>query len=151
MIGLVSSSPTLYRLFCAATGFGGTTQRALAGSEETFDRTVTVLFDSNVAPGLPWRFEPEQREVTVHLGEPKLVFFNGESINPPSNRKIGQLLRVRLISTAANKENRMACVSAAQGIRQMAVSLLLGFVVASVWQAELPGLQTQRRNHKWRT
>src|SRR5690349_20253090 len=75
MIGLVSYSPTLYRMFCAATGYGGTTQRALAGSEEISGRTVTVLFDSNVAPALPWRFEPEQREVTVHLGEQKLVFF----------------------------------------------------------------------------
>src|SRR5215471_14432987 len=75
MIWLVSYSPTLYRLFCAATGFGGTTQRALAGSEEASDRTVTVLFDSNIAPGLPSRFEPEQREVIVHLGEQKLVFF----------------------------------------------------------------------------
>jgi cytochrome c oxidase assembly protein Cox11/cytochrome c2 len=81
MIGLVSYSPTLYRLFCAATGYGGTTQRALAGSEETSDKTVSVLFDSNVAPGLPWRFEPEQREVTVHLGEQKLVFFKAENLS----------------------------------------------------------------------
>ncbi len=27
MLGLVAYSPTLYRLFCAATGYGGTTQR----------------------------------------------------------------------------------------------------------------------------
>jgi cytochrome c oxidase assembly protein Cox11 len=80
MIGLVSYSPTIYRLFCSVTGYGGTTQRALAGSEETSDRTVTVLFDSNVAPGLPWRFKPEQREVTVHLGEQKLMFFRADGV-----------------------------------------------------------------------
>jgi cytochrome c oxidase assembly protein Cox11 len=28
MLGLVAYSPTLYRLFCGATGLGGTTQRA---------------------------------------------------------------------------------------------------------------------------
>ena len=28
MTGLVAYSPTVYRLFCAATGYGGTTQRA---------------------------------------------------------------------------------------------------------------------------
>ena len=28
MLGLVAYSPKLYRLFCAATGFAGTTQRA---------------------------------------------------------------------------------------------------------------------------
>jgi cytochrome c oxidase assembly protein Cox11 len=57
MIRLASCSPTLYRLFRAATGFGGTTQRAGAGSGEISDRTVTVSSDSDVATGLPWRFE----------------------------------------------------------------------------------------------
>src|SRR5207302_2599424 len=44
-------------------------------------RTVTVRFDSNVAPDLPWRFEPAQREVSVHLGEQKLVFFTAENLS----------------------------------------------------------------------
>jgi cytochrome c oxidase assembly protein subunit 11 len=81
MIGLVAYSPTLYRLFCAATGFGGTTQKVDADSGIVSDRTVTVRFDSNVAPDLPWRFEPAQREVSVHLGEQKLVFFTAESLS----------------------------------------------------------------------
>ena len=81
MIGVVAYSPTLYRLFCAATGFGGTTQRALAGTDTVSDRTVTVQFDSNVAPDLPWRFEPAQREVSVRLGEQKLVFFTAENLS----------------------------------------------------------------------
>ncbi|MGY4501843.1 cytochrome c oxidase assembly protein subunit 11 [Bradyrhizobium sp. GM24.11] len=81
MIGLVAYSPTLYRLFCAATGYGGTTQRAAAGLETLSDRTVTVQFDTNVAPDLPWRFEPEQREVNVRLGEQKLVFFSAENLS----------------------------------------------------------------------
>lgn len=80
MIGLVAYSPTLYRLFCAATGYGGTTQRANSNSGTVSDRTITVRFDSNVAPGLPWRFEPAQREVTVHLGEQRLVFFTAENL-----------------------------------------------------------------------
>ena len=74
MCGIVIYSPTLYRMFCAATGYGGTTQRVLSDSETISPKTVTVEFDSNVAPGLPWRFEPLQRNVTVHLGEQKLVF-----------------------------------------------------------------------------
>src|SRR5437899_8340428 len=81
MIGLVAYSPTLYRLFCAATGFGGTTQKVDADSGIVSDRTVTVRFDSNVAPDLPWRFEPAQREVSVHLGEQKLVFFTAENLS----------------------------------------------------------------------
>ena len=81
MVGVVAYSPTLYRLFCAATGFGGTTQRALAGSDTVSDRTVTVQFDSNVAPDLPWRFGAAQREVSVRLGEQKLVFFTAENLS----------------------------------------------------------------------
>jgi cytochrome c oxidase assembly protein subunit 11 len=80
MLGLVAYSPTLYRLFCAATGFGGTTQRADFDTGAVSDRIITVRFDSNVAPGLPWRFEPLQREVKVHLGEQQLVFFTAENL-----------------------------------------------------------------------
>jgi cytochrome c oxidase assembly protein subunit 11 len=79
MLGLVAYSPQLYRLFCGATGLGGTTQRVKADTVAIARRTVTVQFDSNVAPGLPWRFEPEQRAVAVHLGEQKLVYFAAEN------------------------------------------------------------------------
>jgi cytochrome c oxidase assembly protein Cox11 len=81
MFGLVAYSPTLYRLFCAATGLGGTTQRAYSDTAIISPRTVTVLFDSNVEPGLPWRFEPEQRAIAVHLGEQKLAFFSAENMS----------------------------------------------------------------------
>jgi len=81
MFGLVAYSPQLYRAFCGATGYGGTTQRAYSDPATRSERTVTVAFDSNVAPGLPWRFEPEQRSVKVHLGEQKLVFFSAENLS----------------------------------------------------------------------
>lgn len=81
MFGLVAYSPELYRAFCGATGYGGTTQRAYSDPTTSSERTVIVAFDSNVAPGLPWRFEPEQRSVNVHLGEQKLVFFSAENLS----------------------------------------------------------------------
>lgn len=72
---LVSESVTLYRLFCAATGLGGTTQRVVADTAQESTRTVTVSFDAQVADGLPWDFRPLQNQVTLRLGEEKLVFF----------------------------------------------------------------------------
>ncbi len=81
MVGLTAYSPTLYRLFCAATGFGGTPQRANADSGTASEQTIKVRFDSNVGPGLPWRFEPVQREVKVHLGEQQLAFFTAENLS----------------------------------------------------------------------
>ena len=73
MCALVAYSPTLYRMFCAATGLAGTTQRVAADTAKISKQTIRVAFDSNVAPGLPWRFVPDQGAVTVHLGEQKLV------------------------------------------------------------------------------
>jgi cytochrome c oxidase assembly protein Cox11 len=84
MFGLVAYAPELYRAFCNATGYGGTTQRAYSDPAAASDKTVTVAFDSNVAPDLPWRFEPEQRSVTVHLGEEKLVFFKATNLSNES-------------------------------------------------------------------
>ena len=79
MTTLVSYSVTLYRLFCAATGAYGTTQRATADNTTESARMVTVAFDTNVAPGMPWKFEPVQRQVRVHLGQDTLVFFRAEN------------------------------------------------------------------------
>ena len=76
MIGITSYSVTLYRLFCQATGAGGTTQRVAVGSTSQTSRKVTVFFDTSVAPGLAWTFEPSQRSVTVHLGQDALAFFD---------------------------------------------------------------------------
>ena len=81
MCVLVAYSPVLYRMFCAATGFAGTTQRVAADTAKISKQTITVTFDTNVAPGLPWRFVPDQRAVTVHLGEQKLVYFTAENLS----------------------------------------------------------------------
>lgn len=75
--GLVVYSPTLYQMFCNLTGYGGTVQRSVAphAAQAATADTVTVSFDANVAPGLPWEFRPEQREVVAHFGEPTKVYY----------------------------------------------------------------------------
>ncbi len=70
----------LYNMFCQVTGIGGTTQRAAAEQQvEEVDRSITVRFSTQVQPDLPWEFEPEQRKVTLNLGERRTVFFRAES------------------------------------------------------------------------
>jgi cytochrome c oxidase assembly protein subunit 11 len=81
MTTAVSYSVTLYRLFCQATGAFGTTERAASNDTTQSVRTVTVSFNTDVAPGMPWRFVPVQRSVTVHLGEEALVFFEAENLS----------------------------------------------------------------------
>lgn len=68
MVGLSYAAVPLYELFCQVTGYGGTTQRAEQYSDTILDRTITVHFDANTN-GLQWDFAPEQRSVTIRIGE----------------------------------------------------------------------------------
>jgi cytochrome c oxidase assembly protein subunit 11 len=76
MVGVSYAAVPLYSWFCRTTGFGGTTQVSHAAPGEVTGRTVTVRFDSNVAPGLPWAFEPERRTIDVKLGEVVTVYYS---------------------------------------------------------------------------
>jgi cytochrome c oxidase assembly protein subunit 11 len=82
MGGLVAASVPLYRLFCAATGFGGATQRASAAPGAASSAFVTVRFDAETAANLGWDFAPERAEVKVHPGERTEVFFRAVNRSP---------------------------------------------------------------------
>ena len=69
MVGAAYAAVPFYDWFCRATGFNGTTQVATAGPSGMIDRDVTVRFDANIGPGLPWRFEPEQNDIKIKLGQ----------------------------------------------------------------------------------
>ena len=75
MAGLAYASVPLYDLFCKVTGFGGTPIVRDENGSAIMDRTIAVRFDSNVAPGLSWRFSPEKPEVKVKLGETTTVYY----------------------------------------------------------------------------
>jgi cytochrome c oxidase assembly protein subunit 11 len=75
MVGLSFASVPLYRIFCAATGYGGTTQRATAAPRDVSNALITVRFDTDVAPDLSWEFRPLVPQVQVHPGEQTQVFF----------------------------------------------------------------------------
>ena len=75
MVGVSFAAVPLYSWFCRTTGFGGTTQVAKTAPDQVSGRVITVRFDSNVAPGLPWSFEPERRTIDVRLGEVVTVYY----------------------------------------------------------------------------
>src|SRR5882762_2964655 len=75
MAGLSFASVPLYRLFCQATGYGGTTQRAAAVPKEIASTLITVRFDADTASDLGWEFRPLVREVQVHPGEQREVLY----------------------------------------------------------------------------
>jgi cytochrome c oxidase assembly protein subunit 11 len=77
MVGASYAAVPFYNWFCRATGFNGTTQVATsAPTGAPLARKMTVRFDANVAPGLPWKFEPEQTEIEVKIGEVVTVFYS---------------------------------------------------------------------------
>ena len=81
MAGLSLASSELYRMFCQATGYGGTPKTEnVARPKVVTDGQVTVRFDANVNSALPWRFHPEKRQVRVRLGEETLVYFTAANL-----------------------------------------------------------------------
>jgi cytochrome c oxidase assembly protein subunit 11 len=88
MVGVSYASVPLYSWFCRTTGFGGTTQVAKSLPKQQSARTITVRFDSNVAAGLPWRFEPEKNTVDVRLGQVVTVYY--KVLNEADRVSVGQ-------------------------------------------------------------
>ena len=78
MVGGSYAAVPLYRIFCQVTGFGGTTNVAERPSGEVSARVMHIRFDATVN-GLPWAFQPVQREVKTHVGENTLVFYSAEN------------------------------------------------------------------------
>jgi cytochrome c oxidase assembly protein subunit 11 len=76
MVGAAYAAVPFYNWFCRATGFNGTTQVATSiPAAKPLARTLAIRFDSNVAGGLPWKFEPEKTEIEVHIGEVTTVYY----------------------------------------------------------------------------
>lgn len=73
----------LYRVFCQTTGFGGTTQRADASVsvKPVSGRTMSIRFDSNIAPGMPWEFYPEHPTDTVEIGARDMAIFIAKNVS----------------------------------------------------------------------
>lgn len=88
MAGLTAAAVPLYNWFCRVTGYGGTTSVASETPAEISDQTITVRFNADTMPGLPWRFKPLQAEMTVNIGANNLAFY--EAVNTADRPVTGQ-------------------------------------------------------------
>ena len=78
MLGLGFAAVPLYRLFCAATGYNGTTQRVddqVAEQVQAASNTVSIRFDANVERGMPWKFKPLQTTDQITIGVRDMALF----------------------------------------------------------------------------
>lgn len=85
MVGLAFAAVPLYQLFCQVTGFGGTPKIEAAAPSPSQGAApaaeITVRFDANVNPALPWRFAPEQRKIVVRAGEPAEINYLARNLS----------------------------------------------------------------------
>ncbi|MBC7142847.1 MAG: cytochrome c oxidase assembly protein, partial [Rhodobacteraceae bacterium] len=87
MGALAWAAVPFYSWFCQVTGYGGTPSVRTEGAAEVLDELVTVRFDANTEPGMPWEFRPVQREMTLKIGETGMAFY--EAYNPTDRAVAG--------------------------------------------------------------
>ena len=98
-VGLTYASVPLYRIFCQATGFGGTVKTHKGSDDDEGynlpsdpstlpnNRTLKITFNSDVHGDMPWTFKAVQRSISVLAGQTALAFF--EATNNSSEPIIG--------------------------------------------------------------
>ena len=95
MVGVTYASVPLYRMFCQATGYGGTTQRALTLEDKlkieeeepaevaaaVAERELTVHFNADITSNMHWKFTPTQKKVRTTPGESTLAFYTVKNLS----------------------------------------------------------------------
>jgi cytochrome c oxidase assembly protein subunit 11 len=79
-VGMSYAAVPLYKAFCQATGYGGTTQVAKQEKLATLvpvagAREITITFNAEVSDALPWTFVPQSKTIKVVPGETALAFY----------------------------------------------------------------------------
>lgn len=88
MVGVSFAAVPLYRVFCQVTGYAGTPKtEGVTASSHVTDQVITVRFDANVNSALPWGFRPLERQVSVQLGEERLIHY--EAVNHSARPVVG--------------------------------------------------------------
>src|ERR1700743_2390186 len=83
MVGMSFAAVPLYRLFCAATGYGGTPSIGLAAAPGSSGQIIRVRFNADTNPGLPWLVAPDQAEVSLNLGDEQVAFYHATNKSCP--------------------------------------------------------------------
>ncbi len=81
MVAMSFAAIPLYRVFCAATGYGGTPSIGLAAAPGPSGQSIRVRFNADTNAGLPWSFVPDQREVALKLGEEQVAFYRAVNLS----------------------------------------------------------------------
>ncbi|KAJ8866665.1 hypothetical protein PR048_032526 [Dryococelus australis] len=91
-VGLSYAAVPLYRIFCQAYSYGGTTgvghdAEKVENMSKRKDRLITVRFNADRSASMRWNFKPMQTQIKVAPGETALAFYTAE--NPTDLPVIG--------------------------------------------------------------
>lgn len=91
-VGLSYAAVPLYRMFCAAYSYGGTTGVGHDGEKvesmkRIADRIIKIKFNADIGASMRWNFKPQQYEIKVAPGETALAFYKAK--NPTDRPVIG--------------------------------------------------------------
>jgi cytochrome c oxidase assembly protein subunit 11 len=81
MVGVSFAAVPLYDLFCRVTGYNGTPMIGQAAPAQAGELAVTVRFNANTQPNLPWRFEPAQPSLQLRVGEEGMGFYQARNLS----------------------------------------------------------------------
>ena len=89
MFGFGYALVPFYKKICDVTGLSRD-KIAVSNTQVDPTRWVTVQFDANVGPKLPWKFEPQITSLRVHPGEVKQVMYR--VVNLTDRTIVGQAI-----------------------------------------------------------
>ncbi|CAB3381453.1 Hypothetical predicted protein [Cloeon dipterum] len=91
-LGLSYAAVPLYRMFCQAYSYGGTTaaghdKEKVASMSAVENRVIKIKFNADLGASMRWNFKPQQPEILVKPGETALAFYKAR--NPTDRPVIG--------------------------------------------------------------
>ncbi|XP_064006569.1 cytochrome c oxidase assembly protein COX11, mitochondrial [Pogoniulus pusillus] len=112
MVGMSYAAVPLYRLYCQATGMGGTAgaghgSEQIERMEPVRDRLIKVTFNADVHASMQWSFRPQQSEIYVVPGETALAFYKAKN---PTDKAITGISTYNVIPFEAGQYfNKIQC------------------------------------------
>jgi cytochrome c oxidase assembly protein subunit 11 len=85
MVGVSFAAVPLYDLFCRVTGYNGQPMIGQAAPATPGEQIMTIRFDANTQPGLPWEFRPQAPTLRLRVGEEGVAFYVARNL---SNRPV---------------------------------------------------------------
>lgn len=82
MLAFSFAAVPLYRVFCQATGWGGTIKQAAQNTSPVYDREMTVKFNADVDPHLPWIFKPDLHQLKIKVGADAIISYSAKNKSP---------------------------------------------------------------------